>query len=671
MVRSSHGASHQTSGSHIPWQKRNELCEFKDISKRPSRKVVRPDTHTPSTNLFIDRLLQNPSERAPLYDEFSVLRADDGRVPSSGLAFFSDKKIDSLAKRLGNPQIRDLVAQIDNAIRMRLLASSTKSEAAFISRNQTLYEQLVLLYHEFTIEADQFPGYFEIVHPVFPFLDRSEFEEQINGSHFSQTLETDSVFCALFHAVMALGCQYHGRGSFQPGVGEAWKLFQTSLSCVGRITSGRESLSNLQLYRLSLQWFVILLALILSLAPWTLTSHKAIFAMNTCSLQIEDFLIKEASRIVLALRYHKSSITDSNAQACQRAFWVVYHIEKQSSFQARSSSFIIDLDVGCPIPPVSESIFEDYNWFLASIRISRMFSIAYDNLFSVTASTQPAASLLQAVDRIEKSLEDWRQLIPPIYRPGEVQQRSILANIRMKEIVIRTHFYYFHFVIAIERMKLHLTPQRHKADESLRTLLKAAKTIVELTSFIDVEPYTPVFILAIMPLSALFILFDFVIHSPTHPETREHLILLDILSGHFSLLEHRSAGSLPGNYLSRFAHIARQYAENQQSQAVASIRNNDSAIVGDVENGQDASSRADNTLRDNPGPGLATATSYHEFNDSLEQESLAEFTPNCDSATEDASLQSTDLWPPPLLIENESGWGALFGSAISWEGLIE
>jgi len=65
---------------------------------------------------------------------------------------------------------------------------------------------------------------------------------------------------------------------------------------------------------------------------------KTIFAMNTCSLQIENFLIGEASRTVLALRYHKSILIDANAAACYRAFWVVYHMEKQYSFQARSSS---------------------------------------------------------------------------------------------------------------------------------------------------------------------------------------------------------------------------------------------------------------------------------------------------------------------------------------------
>lgn len=64
-----------------------------------------------------------------------------------------------------------------------------------------------------------------------------------------------------------------------------------------------------------------------------------------------------------------------------------------------------------------------------------------------------------------------------------------------------------------------------------------------------------------MPLSALFILFDFIVQNPHHADTRANLTLLDIASGHFSQLEHVSAGVLPGNHLSEFAHIARRYVQ--------------------------------------------------------------------------------------------------------------
>lgn len=69
-------------------------------------------------------------------------------------------------------------------------------------------------------------------------------------------------------------------------------------------------------------------------------------------------------------------------------------------------------------------------------------------------------------------------------------------------------------------------------------------------------------ILAVLPLAALFILFDFVVHNPTHPETRNNLALLDVAAGHFSLLDYKSGGFLPGSILTEFSHIARQFVKD-------------------------------------------------------------------------------------------------------------
>lgn len=69
-------------------------------------------------------------------------------------------------------------------------------------------------------------------------------------------------------------------------------------------------------------------------------------------------------------------------------------------------------------------------------------------------------------------------------------------------------------------------------------------------------------ILAIIPLSALFILFDFVVHHPTDPDIRGHLTLLDIVAGHFSQLDHASNGAIKSSYLSGFSHMARQYVQS-------------------------------------------------------------------------------------------------------------
>ena len=81
-----------------------------------------------------------------------------------------------------------------------------------------------------------------------------------------------------------------------------------------------------------------------------------------------------------------------------------------------------------------------------------------------------------------------------------------------------------------------------------------------------------------MPLSALFILFDFVVHNPAHPETKSNLSLLGVAAGYFCRLEYASKGSLPSSLLSDFAAIARQYVDDLEASA------NTHAEVPDVAN---------------------------------------------------------------------------------------
>ena len=61
---------------------------------------------------------------------------------------------------------------------------------------------------------------------------------------------------------------------------------------------------------------------------------------------------------------------------------------------------------------------------------------------------------------------------------------------------------------------------------------------------------------------ALFVLFDLVIHNPTHQETRNNLALLDVAGGYFSRIQYASGGTLPGSLITDFAYIAREHANN-------------------------------------------------------------------------------------------------------------
>jgi hypothetical protein len=88
--------------------------------------------------------------------------------------------------------------------------------------------------------------YFDQVHPIYPFLDRRSFEEKASNRDLPAYLAQNPAFSALYHTVLALGCQYTEGGSFEIGKGKAWKLYQIALGLFPDLLLPREALENLQ-----------------------------------------------------------------------------------------------------------------------------------------------------------------------------------------------------------------------------------------------------------------------------------------------------------------------------------------------------------------------------------------------------------------------------------------
>lgn len=54
------------------------------------------------------------------------------------------------------------------------------------------------------------------------------------------------------------------------------------------------------------------------------------------------------------------------------------------------------------------------------------------------------------------------------------------------------------------------------------------------------------------------------VHHPDKPDAGTNLALLDMAAGHFSRVEYRSGGTLPGSLISEFAYIARDHVNRIQ-----------------------------------------------------------------------------------------------------------
>lgn len=68
-----------------------------------------------------------------------------------------------------------------------------------------------------------------------------------------------------------------------------------------------------------------------------------------------------------------------------------------------------------------------------------------------------------------------------------------------------------------------------------------------------------------IPASAMLILFDFVIHNPTHIETDTNLKILDTAAGFFGRIQYATGGSFPSMIMSGFAHIASDYVRRTRA----------------------------------------------------------------------------------------------------------
>lgn len=153
--------------------------------------------------------------------------------------------------------------------------------------------------------------------------------------------------------------------------------------------------------------------------------------------------------------------------------------------------FLADEDIGCSVPLTSDALFGEYDWLLSSIRIARLFSMTYTSLFSISAITKPKGSYQATLQDIRGKLEEWRLSVPVNFRPGEAIQMALVSSPCERLVRVQTCYSYYALVIALERLALHIEPRGTNSREGER-LINAARAIVELVAFIDIEPHMPI-----------------------------------------------------------------------------------------------------------------------------------------------------------------------------------
>ncbi|CAO2657982.1 Nn.00g072420.m01.CDS01 [Neocucurbitaria sp. VM-36] len=483
--------------------------------------------------LYVDRLLaasDNPDANSAGSPRMQGLGVFGGEY---SLTFFPEARLLALAAQLGHDRVSDVRAKVANVIaeRMRIF-ESVPAPAADSDR-----------IHVFGTDegsvANYVQTYFDNIHPIYNFLERSQFDTIALGPDLNNRLTADKSWSALFYAVLALGSQYHDGGSYQPAKTVSWQFFTTALALFPDLLITKATLATVQ-----------------ALAA------MAIFASNIACLQIEYAMVSEGAKKAQALGYNRTTAPGHDPR--NRTFWVLYFLEKNMTFSMGRSSSIMDSDICSAIlsePLKSDSI--SFDWTLASIRIARLLSRIYASLYSVSVRGKSSEYYNSIIRNLKSELEAWRVTVPLPLQPGHpIRQHAILTP-QLMDVRIRSHYLYHGTTLHLDRTKLQFAKEENERSEIVTDIMKTARTVLELTKYIDVQPYTPLWVLAGTPLAAFLVLFDLVIDNPTHPETTANLALLDVGSGHFSGIEYASQGTLPGSIASEFTQIARAYVREK------------------------------------------------------------------------------------------------------------
>ncbi|KAI1390699.1 uncharacterized protein F4822DRAFT_161416 [Hypoxylon trugodes] len=507
--------------------------------------VAETKPQRPLPELYVDRLLAQARTSGALNTEKPFAVKGIGLViGNSSLTFFSDNRLLYLSSRLRNDRVRELVRRISSVIASRLHQHNVVSEGSLrVARENQKDAPISAERAEVNAHIKL---YFERVHPFYPFLDQKEFEATAYAPDFPARLAHNKALYALYYAVIALGCQSGSGGRFVPGTGRAWQFLTRAFTALPDLLALPDSLDILQ-------------------AMTALT----IYSLNINCIAIEHFVLSEAAR--RAQNLGRANLSGKARTNYHKAFWVLYTVEKITNFHFGRNSIFVDHDIVIPVPSIPDAIIGELDWFLTSARYARLLSKTMSSLFSIAGTDDPKAHYLTIIDQCENELEQWRMSIPIDIRPGQPYQTHAIQGTLLRLAALRIHLFYNSFKLSLCRATLHLAANsshivsQARQSESTRIMMETSRSVLELTAFIDVEPSTPLWVMAVIPIVALFILFDLVVTNPKHVGTATNLALLDMGGGHFSRIEVASGGNLPGSLIGEFAHIAREYVNTVKS----------------------------------------------------------------------------------------------------------
>lgn len=139
----------------------------------------------------------------------------------------------------------------------------------------------------------------------------------------------------------------------------------------------------------------------------------------------------------------------------------------------------------------------DFNWFLHFIRFGRLLSRAYTSLFSVGVSGNSNSYYLDVISQLTDELEEWRSSLPDNgFKPDGLVRPQVLLTPLARALSLIVHYLYSSLLLTLSRTTLVYLPSTEdssvlaRKNSNMKAILGASRSILELTTMIEVEPYT-------------------------------------------------------------------------------------------------------------------------------------------------------------------------------------
>ncbi|KAE8421238.1 fungal-specific transcription factor domain-containing protein [Aspergillus pseudocaelatus] len=538
------------------------------------RITVSESTTDPWQEELLDQILDG-DDTDPLRDRHPAIwmRTDDAEEysgPSSGIAGISDLGLKWIRSRV--PESDELCRTIEY-VREGLMTHLRQCIPRQSFPNPEMSAVWTALPPPHTVRK-YVDTYFSTVQTVFPVVDPVLFDEMLTEWYQQPSCQSDS-WKALLNAVLASGCRAalsnDTASAFQISSSQSWGLFQNALNYEPKLVHSATDL-------LAVQALVVM----------------AVFAQGmSCSQRLEYILCSTAARLAhsLALNRHvprKWRMSEREQRERHRLFWVIYCLDKSIALRSGRPPVIHDEDISCPFPRDvrygtarvvsmerevdTEEVFFDF--FLCLARFYRICSLMTQKLYSTLALCQPTSRLQTVANGILTRLEKWRESIPEQFRPGQSFSRLPMGGLLLRMQVLVLHFSYYYAVCAVHRRFTPMFLQGNEEDKAAEctpqgssvTHIEAARSMALLTKYLDVESYTPAWLLFYYPTTALATIFMHTVTAPLSVSALSDIALMEAVAGLFGRLEFMTFGEAAFTKTSEFARQARCIVEKALSQ---------------------------------------------------------------------------------------------------------